>query len=136
MKKRKSERDELAPEEKNGTGDTEPQSSNGRKALRVPKLKEGEGIVDLLPEEEAFIQEEIASRVELEWSQEKVADAAGLHRSIIQNLEHRRRSLSYRVATLISRAFGFDLEDFSKKSRRWLAPARLLFSALSQALEM
>lgn len=78
--------------------------------LRVPKLKEGEGIANLLPEEEQFIQDEIKERVARGWSQEKVAEVAGVDRSTIQHGEHRRRGFSLRVAVLISKAFGKKVE--------------------------
>lgn len=115
---------------------TEPEP-NGRKApkprkhrLRVPEVKAGEGIVGLLPEEEAFIQEEIALRTELGWSQAKVAKLSGLDRATVQHYEHRRRGPSLRAAILISRAFGRKLEDYQRQARRWLPTLQLLFGSL------
>lgn len=54
------------------------------------------------------------------WSQEKVARQAHLSGSVIQHLEHFRRSLSYRVAVLVSSAFVDTAPDFGQKSRRGL----------------
>ena len=98
--------------------------------MRVPQRKAGEGIVDLLPQEEAFIQEEIALRTERGWSQERVAAESGLDRSTLQHYEHRRRAPSLRAAILISKAFGQKLEDFQHHARRWLPTLQLLCSTL------
>lgn len=103
-------------------GDTQrgPKPQKRKRALRVPVVKESERILGLLPEEVAFIREEIAARTERGWSQERVAREAHVSRSMIQHLEHFRRSLSYRVAVLVSGAFGATAPEFGLKSRRWL----------------
>lgn len=98
--------------------------------LRVPELKAGEGIADLLPEEEAFIREEIALRTERGWSQAKVAELCGLDRSALQHYEHRRRGPSLRAAILISRAFGRNLEDYQRQARRWMLSLHFFFGTL------
>lgn len=96
------------------------ETTERRKRLRIPQLREGEGICDLRPEEEAFIQEEIALREERCWSQAEVARRGPLGRSTVQHFEHRRRSPSYRVMLAISRAFGIPVEEFIRRSRRWI----------------
>ncbi len=77
--------------------------------LRVPVLKPGEGIADLLPEEEALIQMEITQRLAKQWSQDDMAHEVGVSRSEVQHLEHRRRGVSFRVAILTCRACGYRL---------------------------
>lgn len=107
-----------------------PKGGPRKPRLRVPELKAGEGIANLLPEEEAFIREEIAQRTARGWSQAKVAELCGLDRSALQHYEHRRRAPTLRAAILICRAFGEKLEDYCRRAQRWLPSLQLGFGML------
>ena len=86
--------------------------------LRPPVIPQEEGIANLDEDEEAFIREEIAERVERGWSQEELAGRAGVSRGMVKHLEHRRRGPSLRIALHIIRAFGSGVDDFLQAGRR------------------
>jgi DNA-binding XRE family transcriptional regulator len=85
--------------------------------LRPPVISAAEGIADLDEDEEAFIQEEIAERVERGWSQVELAKQAGISRGMVKHLEHRRRGPSLRIALHITRAFGSGVDAFIQAGR-------------------
>jgi DNA-binding XRE family transcriptional regulator len=100
--------------------------------LRVPKLKEGEGILGLLPEEEAFIQNMTAQRTLLGWSQDMLANMADVDRSTVQNCEHRRRAPSLRAAVKIGHALADALGRTCEWAESLLRPHLLLLWHLSE----
>lgn len=95
-------------------------------SIVVPKVAETERIQGLLPEEVAFIKEEIAQRTQRQWSMEEVARRAQLQRQEISHLEHWRRSLTLATAIKIGRAYCRQWERFAAQSRRWLHALLLL----------
>ncbi len=96
------------------------------KKIVVPVVPAAEGIQGLLPEEVAFVQEELALRAERQWSQEEVERRSGVKRQTISNAEHRRCALTLATAIKISHAYGKNLARFADASRRWLHSLLLL----------
>ena len=101
---------------------------NGKTKIVVPVVPQEQRIQGLLPEEVAFIQEEIAQRQTRQWSMAEVARRSGLKRQEIGHLEHWRRSLSLATAIKIGRAYCGCWERFVRQSRRWLHGLVLLAS--------
>lgn len=75
----------------------------------------------LLPEEIAFVLEEMAQRKARGWTMEEVATHGGLRRQTISHVAHWRRGMQFATAIKISRAFGVTIDVFTRRARRWLA---------------
>ena len=96
------------------------------KRIVIPEVPPELRIHGLLPEEVAFIMEEIALRRERQWSMDEVERRCGVKRQTISDLEHWRGSASLATALKLGRGFCGDLSRFLDGSRRWLHPVILL----------
>lgn len=96
----------------------EEKGRKGQSRLKLPKCDENTGIANLDPDEEAFIAEERAERLEQGWSQEELAARSQVSRGCVRHLEERRSGPSLRVALRIARAFGKKLDLFLEAGRQ------------------
>lgn len=92
-----------------------------RRPLQFPGLSPEACPKQLLPEEIAFMLEEMWQRNRRGWSMEQVAGFARLKRQEIGQLERWQHGLRYGTAIRIAAAFGMTIEAFSRAARkRWL----------------
>lgn len=90
---------------------------SGKSRLRLPEAEGKMSTINLDADEEAFIAEERAERLERGWSQEELASRAEVSRGCVRHLEERRSGPTLRVAIRIVRAFGKELDTFLDAGR-------------------
>ena len=92
-----------------------------RRRLQFPGLPPEVSPKHLMPEEIAFVLEEMWQREKRGWSMEEVAALSGVKRQEIGQIERWQHGLYYSTAIRIAAAFGMTIEAYTKAAHKhWL----------------